>query len=222
MLCADRTQPVLEPSQRIEILSLLRGARAALVEDAEGFQRAVLMLERIGQLLPDGETPKPSGKFGLAKFQEHLLALALKSPLSNGSELRRLYDLIRAARNDAVHEGAFARHMASRLMEFLLILEDALMIPISTVKDRMVHSPMIAEPWHLVANVRNTMLANAFSYLPYYLAEGNSPGWVLISDHDLVTLVPPWLDWKEKHERLNMRMQAAVSLGKLNYSRLVV
>ena len=188
-----------------------------MVEDAEGFQRAAMELERIGQLLPDDVHAKPPDKVGLEKYREHLVTLAATSPLSTKVELDCLFNLIKAARNDAVHEGAFARHMAARLMEFLLILEDALMIPMSRVKDRMVHEPMTAQPWHLVAHVRNAMLANAFSYMPYLLTDGSNSSWVLISDQDLVMFAAPWLGEKERRKRIKMRVAEAISGGLLKY-----
>ena len=37
-----------------------------------------------------------------------------------------LYDLVRNARNDAMHEGAFARNLAVHLVQLSVMLEDAL------------------------------------------------------------------------------------------------
>ena len=38
----------------------------------------------------------------------------------------RLYDLVQDARNDALHQGAFARHLTTHAIDLALILEDAL------------------------------------------------------------------------------------------------
>jgi hypothetical protein len=40
---------------------------------------------------------------------------------------RRLFNVVREARNKAVHDGAYARHLNGRLVDLLLLLEEAIM-----------------------------------------------------------------------------------------------
>ena len=48
------------------------------------------------------------------------ISMAALTPFS------RLYDLVQDARNDALHQGAFARHLTIHAIGLALILEDAL------------------------------------------------------------------------------------------------
>lgn len=71
--------------------------------------------------------------------------------------------------------------MTSRCVELALVLEDALANDLDTVELIMVKHPITASSWQTLASIRQLMLANAFSYLPY-MHEGK---WYLIADHRL-------------------------------------
>jgi CBS domain-containing protein len=92
----------------------------------------------------------------------------------------QLFDLVKDARNDALHQGAFARHLTGHAIELALILEDALKrsdeVPV--ICDFMVRHPACASLWHPVAFVRQQLLANSFSFLPV-LSDGR---WHFVSD----------------------------------------
>jgi hypothetical protein len=141
-------------------LSRLRDARALVLRDAESFHQAAMSLERIGQVL--------SGKVrnGLGAYEGEILELALADANHGANESARLFETVREARNMAVHEGAWARHLSTRLVELLLILEQAIMSKMKCANDIMVQQPVVAETWHLISHVRQTMLANSFSNLP--------------------------------------------------------
>ena len=97
-----------------------------------------------------------------------------------------LYGIVKNGRNDALHIGAFARHLTTHAIELALILEDALrmienpdMEKANFISDYMVREPVCAELWHPVSFVRQRMLTNSFSYLPVKDAAGQ---WCLVSD----------------------------------------
>jgi CBS-domain-containing membrane protein len=78
---------------------------------------------------------------------------------------------MRQARNDAVHQGAYARTLTDHVVELSIILEDALMTDASKVSQFMVRNVVDAKPWHPVSYVRQQMLTHAFSYLPIWHAD---------------------------------------------------
>ena len=93
-----------------------------------------------------------------------------------------LYELVRSARNDAMHTGVYARHAAAAGIELCIGLEEALMNTKSPmtrklVKDYMVKSPIVVEPWQPVAYARQLILTHSFSFLPVKLGT-----WKLVSE----------------------------------------
>lgn len=71
----------------------------------------------------------------LGKYRSKLEQLAGASPLASEPAFARhlhipfsvLYDLVRNARNDALHQGAYVRHLTRHAVSLSLVLEDALM-----------------------------------------------------------------------------------------------
>lgn len=162
---------------------LLRSARDFALADAEGFQGVVHALELIGQQ----RTGRVSG---LGDYEHELSALAHKSSLSNDIPLRSpgyhtrfctLYKELRRARNDAVHQGAYARILTDHAVELAIILEDALMTDAFLVSQFMVRDVVEAQPWHPVSFVRQQMLKHAFSYLPTRINDR----WRLIPEYSI-------------------------------------
>src|SRR5262245_53896225 len=114
------------PEAAIYFRDQFRQARAAVVRDAEAFESLIHVIERLGMLL--------SHEMGdLGKYCGHLKAFAGRSPLARKlpdslhTRFSKLYESVRVARNDAMHQGAFARHLTSHAVKLVLILEDALM-----------------------------------------------------------------------------------------------
>ena len=107
----------------------LRSARAVALADAEGFQDVLQSLELIGQMR--------LGKVrSLGKYKNTLSDLANASPLFAEIPLQwpryhtsfsALYDELRQARNDAVHQGSHARIATDHAVELTIIIEDSLM-----------------------------------------------------------------------------------------------
>ena len=92
---------------------------------------------------------------------------------------------MRQARNDAVHQGAYARTLTGHAVELSIILEDALMTDASKVSQFMVRDVVGAKPWHPVSYVRQQMLTHAFSYLPIWLHDV----WKLIPEYAVAKLL---------------------------------
>ncbi len=101
-------------------------SRVAALADAEGFEATVHSLELMGQHLP--------GKVRtLGEYRTTLSKLASQSPLSTDipqtwpchPNFSALYDELRSVRNDAVHQGGYARTLTDHAVEITIILEDA-------------------------------------------------------------------------------------------------
>jgi hypothetical protein len=106
----------------------LREARENALRDSEAFDGIIHVLERLGSFLDQ--------KIGdLGKYKRQINEKARDSALAKDvpDQWRSihvpfdlLYDLVRNARNDAVHQGAFARRLTGHAIELSLVLEDAL------------------------------------------------------------------------------------------------
>jgi len=108
-----------------------------------------------------------------------LEALSIRFP-QIFSRFDALYESLQAARNDAMHTGAYARHVTATAIELCIGLEASLMSTPqrSFVADFMVKDVIIVEEWQPVARARQLMLTHSFTYLPA-LIDGQ---WKLISE----------------------------------------
>ncbi len=136
----------------------LRGARALALRDAEAFDELLFSVERLGSALTN-----TIGALGHSKYQSAIAEVARQSPLAEEipSQWREyhtpfhiLYESVRAARNDALHQGAFARHLTVHAIQLAIVLEDALMQNLTTVGDYMVQNPVYAATWQPVGFIR--------------------------------------------------------------------
>jgi hypothetical protein len=184
-----------------------RSAREVALKDSEAFDGIIHVVERLGQFLfPKGDT--------LTKYKIELEKLARDSDLAENIPGRfrhiltpfpHLYQLVKIARNDALHQGAFARHLTVHAVELALILEDVLRMqekPI--VSDYMVKNPVCAELWQPIAFIRQQMLAGSFSALPFR----DKTGWRLLSDHEVAEHVR-----KPNTDRSNQMTQTLLDSG---------
>lgn len=102
-----------------------------------------------------------------------------KSFPSKFKSFEALFSIVRIARNDAMHIGAYARHATVAGIELCIGLEESLMTNVErNVRNLMVASPVTVESWQPVAQARQLMLMHSFSYLPVRI-EGT---WWLISE----------------------------------------
>jgi hypothetical protein len=190
----------------------LRDARYAAFRDAEGFQAIVFAVERLGSAL--------AGRAGgLSDYQHALIELARRSSLAE--ELPRvhpawhapfsaLYRLVREGRNDALHQGAYARRVADHAVQLSMILEDALMGSENLVRDFMVRDVSCAVPWQPISAARQVMLANSFSFLPIRTVWEASARWLLISDYAIARFLHASGSGSERSRRLAKSIQETI------------
>lgn len=195
----------LTREQRVEIVRLLRDARANVLRDSEAFHDAALVLEHIGQII--GEK---LGN-GLDSYQNELLNLAAESFTDQPDHSFMLFETVRLARNDVVHGGAYVRHLTDRLVELLNVLEDAAMSKLLNVKDIMVRDVVRAEEWQSIASVRRAMLSNAFSFVPVKL---ETCCWQLIPVFAIVRFLGRATKKDEVMKRMAMSVAQAIDEDK--------
>jgi predicted transcriptional regulator len=174
----------MESAQALFFRDQLRSARAMALADAEGFHALFRAFEMIGQKL-DGKI-----SIGIKGYKLAISHLASLSPLAAHlpsdwpgchTGFGPLYDEMSQARNEAVHQGAYARTLTDHAVELSIILEDALMADASCVSQFMVRNVIEVSPWHPVSYVRQQMLTHAFSYIPILYDDS----WKLIPEYSL-------------------------------------
>lgn len=190
----------------------IREARGIALRDAEAFEQVVFVLERIGVYL--------TGKIeGLGAYADSLASEANRSPLAQAipaalpdwhAPFTTLYSLVRSARNDALHEGAYARHLTTQAVELSIVLEDALMGDAVYARDFMVKEPVCAFPWQPISSVRRSMLVNSFSFLPVLFKADADAQWQLLSDFSLARYLRAATSPSEKNRRLAQKLGEAV------------
>jgi predicted transcriptional regulator len=203
----------VELAQTLFFRDQLRSARAAALADAEGFPAVLRVVEMIGQQL-DGKI-----SIGLKGYKTALTRLASASPLATDlpsnwpschTEFGALYDEMTQARNDAVHQGSYARTLCDHSVELSIILEDALMTDASCVSQFMVRNVVEVKPWHPVSHVRQQMLTQAFSFLPIWY----DGAWNFIPEYSVARYLRT--GWGNvRRERLVASVSAAVTASNL-------
>lgn len=185
-----------------------RDARALALQDAESFQDVLFVLERFGSFL--------TGKIqDLGKYENLLVEFAKKSPLADGvaeasawhTPFSALIEFVRSSRNDALHQGAFARHLTSHVVKLALVLEDALMADAAVVSDYMVHPAICAYHWQPLGFIRQQLLLYSFSYLPI-LTDDGTPTNGLVSDLALASYLGR--NQSERKVRLGHTLKSAI------------
>ncbi len=192
------------PEQRVEFLTRLRSARALVLRDAESFHEAATVLEYIGQIM------RGRIENGLGAYKEEIIALATSVNGVDERSVRRQFQVVREARNDAVHDGAYVRHLSSRLADLLVLLEEAVMAELPLVGDVMVRSPVFANPWHLVSHVRREMLANSFTNIPICVEEAGRKKWKFITDSGVMQFLRSSPDPATRKNRVSMAVGDAI------------
>lgn len=204
--------PNMDPHVAQHFHDQLREARLSTLRDAEAFEEIVFVLERLGIQL--------TGKIGnLWEYRNAITYCALQSPLALDipavckdwhTPFEGLYDLVRHGRNDALHQGAFARHLTVCAIELATILEDALMYEATQVRDFMIRNPICASLWQPISAIRQIMLANSFSYLPVAVGERDEILWHFISDFAVATFLRAALNPTQRRDRLACKLQDAL------------
>ena len=214
-LKAPSKMPAMEQDVALHFRDQLRAARAAALRDAEAFQEIVFVFERLGAYLS-----KEQGSLG--SYSTWITNQAAHSPMASEvpKELPNFhqhfdikYDIVRDARNSALHEGALARHLTANAVELSLVLEEAIMSERHQVSDFMVRNPVCAFMWQPLSFIRQTMLVNSFSYLPVPIATQSKTDWRLISDFRLAQYLRK--NGKIDKTELIQRLQDAVKSGQI-------
>jgi hypothetical protein len=208
---AAKEKDDLPHEQRLFFRDRLREARYAALADAEGFQQMCFAIEELGKRL----NPKGNGLGSYQRALQELASMSALLPRPGGCEramksFDALFIGLREARNDVMHTGAYARHVAADAVTLCLVLEDALMVEKKseelgkreTVGDFMVSTPVVVQPWQTVEHARHVMLLNSFSYLPIW-REGK---WWLISDIAVAKYLRP--RWPAKSQLTNTLEEA--------------
>ena len=97
----------------------------------------------------------------------------------------RLFEVVRRSRNDLAHRGSRAKYFAPRFTELSIAIEDALMNhdSIEKVQDYMVRDVATAQLSQPLSAIRQDMLTNSFSYMPYF--DKGEYKWFVVSDADI-------------------------------------
>lgn len=213
LLRAEPMPETLNIHERLYYRDRLREARYAALADAEGFGEICFALEALGLRVHGKQEALGKYREKIEKFARDSTALThlVQALPSRFKSFRALFDIVLAARNDAMHTGAYARHATAAAIELCIGLEEGLMADpegndvARTVGNLMVTSPMTVEPWQAVAHARQLMLMHSFSFLPVRL--GTS--WRLLSELGLAK----YLNGGERKTRLCESIESASGNG---------
>ena len=185
----------------------LRAGRYAALADAEGFDQICFALEALGLRLlgQQGDLGKYEDRIGFYARQSLVLNDLAKTRPSGFKSFEALYEVVRKARNDNMHLGAYARHATVAAIELCIGLEEALMVDVKpTVGHLMVKSPITVAPWQPVAHARQLMLMHSFSFLPIR----HRQAWHLLSELALAQFLNA--SQATKKTRLGLTIEEAV------------
>jgi CBS domain-containing protein len=199
-------QRTLSKEAKLGFRDNLRMSRSKALADAEESEEILFALEQLG-LAVTGRVKN------LGHYKDEIEKIAQISPLSLEipnqfrsffTPFKTLFELVKDGRDMMLHQGARARHLAQHTVELCLVLEDALASEALQVQDFMVREVVVAELWQPLALIRQKMLINSFSYLPFW--DGNS--WQVLSD---VVLSTALLNKETRNLRLATPLAKAIS-----------
>lgn len=114
----------MEHDAAIYFRNQFRDARARALQDAEAYQEVLFAIERFGSAL--------SGEIGaLGYYGKWVIPMAKTSSLAEDiprahrdwhTPFPALYEVVKDARNDALHQGASARHLTAHAIQLILEL----------------------------------------------------------------------------------------------------
>ena len=166
-----------EPLTEIELGSFLhrfRNARYSALEDAENFTDICFLIEELGCRLAGKKLALNDCKAEKMNFCRQ----------DEDEELSVTYELLRESRNDKSHKGVYARSSTHRALKICIAIEEIIVSELEKqgVKYLMTENPIFAQDFFSVSKLRETILENSFSYLPYLDSEDK---FRLISDLEI-------------------------------------
>jgi CBS domain-containing protein len=207
--------PEIDPKSAVVFSNQLRAARLKVLADAEAFEEVCHAIEEVGRHLTK-EKLADIGEYGnLGKYREPLSEFVREYGALAGRtdddlncmllpSFEKAYTWVKDARNDAVHTGAFARHLTGHAITLAIILEDALGQKLKpVVSEFMASNPVCVEAWQPVGFVRNQMLANSFSCLPALFEDG----WHIVTGRDIVAYLRTGSEALDRKIATNQRTQ---------------
>jgi CBS domain containing-hemolysin-like protein len=186
-------------------------AREGAVKDAEAFEGIIHVVERLGSFCLGRVECLDKYYEPLWEQVARLSWLADHGWRNVHTPFRVLYTLVKDARNDAMHQGASARHLTTHAIELALVFEDALrMIEKNrkgsmVVSDYMVRDLVCADLWQPISLIRQRLLTNSFTYLP--VEEAGQ--WCLLSDVQVAKYLQEGCSNTERKERLAEPLETA-------------
>lgn len=205
--------------ERIYHRDALRVSRYAALADAEGFEAICFAVEALGLRLHGSKKNLGQYEKALSELAQSSVVLSQLSSAYAGrfSSFSALFSTVKNARNDVMHSGVFARHATAAAIELCIGLEEALMTVTHTsqkkVKDFMVKSPVVLEPWQPVAHARQLILTHSFSFLPVYIQ-----GWKLVSEYGLARYLRADTNWAKA---LSLTIDAAAEKLQLINAKVI-
>lgn len=220
--CKERNKGrKLDKESKLYFINQLKEARLEALRDAEGYQKVLHVIEKMGSYLT-------GCMLALGEYEEEINAIAANSlyateiPEKNPAwhtPFNKLYELVRQSRNDAMHQGVVARHLTRSLVLMALVLEDAMKenSKEKNITDVMIRDVVTAELWQPISFVRQQMLVNSFTHLPVFYSEK----WRLISDYAIVMYLSVGSNNKRK-ERLVHSVDEAIGNGLLLEDGIII
>jgi len=197
----------------------LRLARLAALADAEAFDEIIHVLEKLGSYLTREAQRDVGSPSNLGQYEYVLVELASHSGMADDipgkfrsilTPFKTLFQSVRVARNDAMHQGAFARHLARHAVQLGIILEDALASHLNhVVSDFMIRNVVYAEPWQPIGFIRQQMLENSFTCLPVLAMSDSDAEWQVVSDVDIAAFLRQETRSKDRVKLLANTLQEA-------------
>jgi hypothetical protein len=148
------------------------------LRDAEDFTSICFALEELGCRLKEYKAS------GLGCYEKQFQTLAASGGMDE-ARFEVLLHHVRMARNDAARQGISARNAAKRTIRLGVYIEGIIMTQLKLVGDVMSGGLPLAQPHHTLSFLRETMLGNSFSFLPYPV----SSEYRLISDGYIAQLL---------------------------------
>ena len=203
----------ISQEQAVYFRNEFRKARLAIERDPKNCMSIAHVLESFGAQICDKKGRHDLGHCVGAVCEFVRKYNPISETLCPEYHLRfgRLYTLVREGRNDVAHRGSRAKYFAPRFMELSITIEDALMNHDSVEKaqDYMVRDVATAQLSQPLSSIRQSMLINSFSYMPYF--DKDEYEWFVVSDADIAVYLRS--SERNKRDRLNHTLKCAIKNG---------